>query len=132
MAAKQSNSKPAAAKRNGGNGNGKPASKRPQYGEDVVAIATKARAMANPETKQGPVPKQVADTMRVLKDPREALKEAGLTQKEVKATATGNGDKEAKAKLRPLAARVREAGGAPQWTSGRPLAATLVAWLEQS
>jgi hypothetical protein len=51
-----------------------------------------------------------------------------LSQKEVRQLAEGNGSKEAKAKLRKLAERV---AGAPQWTRGRPLAATITAWLEQ-
>lgn len=71
--------------------------------------------------------KQVADIMRDLKDPREALASVDLTQKQVKALANGDGDTDSKAKLRKLAERVN---GAPQWTRGRSLAATLVAWLE--
>jgi hypothetical protein len=124
------------------NGNGKSKSgssgskakatpKRPQYDERVKTIAEKARGLACPETRQGPVSKQVADVMRVLKDPCEALKEAGLTQKQVKEIATGNGDAESKKKLRPLGERVVEAGGAKQWVRGRSLAATLAAWIEE-
>lgn len=45
-------------------------------------------------------------------------------------TCHGDGDKESKAKLRPLGERVAKAGGAPQWVRGRSLAATLIAWLE--
>jgi hypothetical protein len=112
-------------------GQGKPSkakpSKRPQYDERTVAIATAARKMATPKTLQGPVPKQVADIMRDLKNPREALASVGLSQKEVKALANGDGDKDSKAKLRKLAERVN---GAPQWTRGRALASTLTAWLE--
>jgi hypothetical protein len=102
-------------------------SKRPQYDERTVAIATAARKLATPKTLQGPVPKQVADIMRDVGDPREAIKAAGLSQ-EVKELASGKGSKEAKAKLRTIAENVN---GAPQWTRGRSLAATLVAWLEQ-
>jgi hypothetical protein len=109
----------------------KAASKRTTYDDRTKQIATKARATACPASLQGPVPKQVADIMRVLEDPRKVLKEAGLTQKQLKAYAQGNGDKEVRAALRPLGQRVVAAGGAKQWVSGRPLAATLVAWLEQ-
>jgi hypothetical protein len=87
--------------------------------------------MACPATKQGPVPKQVADIMRVLGDPREVLKKARLSQAEVKKIATGNGDAEAKKKVRPLGDRVAAAGGAKQWVRGKYLAATLVAWLDE-
>jgi hypothetical protein len=105
----------------------KPASKRTQYDERTVAIATAARKLATPKTLQGPVPKQVADIMRDVGDPREAIKAAGLSQKEVKELASGKGSKEAKAKLRTIAEKVN---GAPQWTRGRSLAATLVAWID--
>jgi hypothetical protein len=108
----------------------KKASPRPTYDDRVKAIATKARAMACPVSLQGPVPKQVNDIMTVLGNPREALKEAELTQAQAKAIATGNGDAESKKKLRPLGERVAKAGGAPQWVRGRSLAATLIAWLE--
>jgi hypothetical protein len=74
----------------------KKASPRPTYDDRVKAIATKARAMACPVGLQRPVPKQVNDIMTVLGNPREALKEAGLTQAQVKAIATGNGDAEAR------------------------------------
>ena len=66
--------------------------------------------------------------MRDLKGPREALASVGLSQKELKAIANGNGTAEAKTKLRPLGEKV---AGAKQWTRGRQLAATLVAWLAQ-
>ncbi len=52
--------------------------------------------------------------MTVLGDPRAALKEAGLTQAQVKAIAHGKGDAESKKQLRPLGDRVGEAGGARQ------------------
>jgi hypothetical protein len=105
----------------------KPASKRPTYSDEVRAITEKARGLACPETRQGPVAKQVSQIMADLKDPRQALKDAGLTQAQVRAIAQGDGDAEAKKKLRTLAERV---DGAPQWTRGRPLAATITAWLE--
>jgi hypothetical protein len=76
------------------------------------------------------VHRQVQDVQRVLRDPREALKEAGPTAAKVKAYAKGSGDKDVRAALRPLGQRVIAAGGAKQWVSGRPLAATLTAWLE--
>lgn len=66
--------------------------------------------------------------MQALGDPREELASVGLSQKEVKAIANGNGTAEAKTKLRPLGEKV---AGAKQWTRGRPLAATLVAWRDQ-
>jgi hypothetical protein len=110
---------------------GSKAKPRAEYTDEVKAIATRARAMACPVTKQGPVPRQVQDVQRVLKDPRAALKQAGLTQKQVKEYAQGSSDKELRAALRPLGQRVVEAGGAKQWVTGRPLASTLVAWLEQ-
>lgn len=52
--------------------------------------------MACPTSLQGPVPKQVNDIMTVLGDPREALKEAGLTQKQVKAPATATATRRAR------------------------------------
>jgi hypothetical protein len=125
------NGKPKAAAPKKATGKAKPASKRPQYSDEIRAITEKARGLACPETRQGPVSRQVQQVQQVLKDPREALKEMGVTQKALKGYATGNGDKEVRAALRPLAARVIEAGGARQWVSGRPLAATLTAWLEQ-
>lgn len=63
--------------------------------------------MACPTSLQGPVPKQVNDIMTVLGDPREALKEAGLTQKQVKAPATATATR-----------RARRSSG--RWASGRP------------
>jgi hypothetical protein len=84
--------------------------------------------MACPVTKQGPVSKQVSDIMRDVKDPRKALKDAGLSLAQVKKIANGNGDAEAKKKLRTIAETIT---GAPQWTRGRSLAATLVAWIER-
>lgn len=66
--------------------------------------------------------------MQALGDPREAIASVGLSQKEVKAIANGNGTAEAKTKLRPLGEKVAEA---KQWTRGRPLAATITAWPEQ-
>jgi hypothetical protein len=108
----------------------KKATPRPTYDEKVKAISTKARVMACPTSKQGPVPKQCLDVMNVLKDPRQALKEAGLTQAQVKKIAQGDGDAESRKKVRPLGERVAKAGGAPQWVRGRPLAAILVAWIE--
>jgi hypothetical protein len=84
--------------------------------------------MATPKTLQGPVPKQIVDIQRGLKDPREAIASVGLSQAQVKKLAQGNGDAESKKKLRKLAERVQ---GAPQWTRGRPLAAAITAWLEQ-
>ena len=107
---------------------GSKAKPRAEYSDDVKAIATRARALACPVSLQGPVPKQIVDIMRDVKDPRAALKAAGLSQKEVKELANGKGSKEAKAKLRTIAEKVN---GAPQWTRGRPLAAALVAWIEQ-
>jgi hypothetical protein len=118
----------AKAKGQGSASKAKPASKRPPYSEEVKRITEKARAMACPVTKQGPVSKQVSQVMADLKDPREAIASVGLTQKELKAIANGTGTTEAKAKLRPLGEKVN---GAKQWTRGRPLAATLTAWLEQ-
>jgi hypothetical protein len=105
---------------------------RATYDERVKQISTKARAMACPTSRQGPVPKQCLDVMNVLKDPRQALKEVGLSQPQVKAIATGDGDAESKKKLRPLGERVAKAGGAPQWVQGRALAATLAAWIEEN
>jgi len=67
----------------------------------------------------------------VIGDPSEALKEMGVTQKALKAYAQGSGDKDVRAALRPLGQRVVAAGGAKQWVTGRALAATLAAWLEQ-
>lgn len=67
-------------KSNGKASTAKKATPRPTYDDRVKTIATKARAMACPTSLQGPVPKQVNDIMTVLGDPREALKEAGLTQ----------------------------------------------------
>lgn len=119
----------AAPKKGDGKATGK-ASKRPTYSDEVKAITAKARAMACPVTKQGPVARQVSQIMTVLGDPRKAIKEAGLSQAEVKKIAQGNGDAEAKKNLRPLGDRVVAAGGAKQWVRGRPLAATLTAWLE--
>ena len=110
----------------------KKATPRPQYSDEVRAIAAKARAMACPKTLQGPVPRQVQDVQRVIKEgPCEALASVGLTAAKVKAYAKGNNDKDTRAKLRPLGQRVVKAGGAKQWCTGRPLAATLTAWLEQ-
>jgi hypothetical protein len=60
------------------------------------------------------------------------LKEAGLSQREVREIAQGDGTKEAKSKLKPLGDRVLAAGGARQWVRGRPLAATLTAWIEET
>jgi hypothetical protein len=115
-------------------GNGKkaaPVSKRPQYSDEVKAITEKARGYACPESRQGPVARQVQQVQQVIGDPRGALKEAGVTQKALKGYATGNGDKDVRAALRPLGQRVVDAGGARQWVTGRALAATLTAWLEQ-
>jgi hypothetical protein len=129
MATSSTKSKPASMR----TGKGKTSTgktTRPQYDEKVVAIATAARKMACPTSLQGPVPRQVHDVQRVLKDPREAIKSAGISQKALKGYATGSGDKEVRAALRPLGQRIVEAGGAKQWVTGRPLAATLTAWLE--
>jgi hypothetical protein len=115
-----------------GNASKAKASKRPQYSDEVKAITEKARGYAYPETRQGPVARQVEQIQQVLGDPREALKAAGITQKALKAYAQGSGDEEVRAALRPLGQRVVEAGGAKQWVTGRPLAATLTAWLEQN
>jgi hypothetical protein len=128
----ESESKPKAKANGKGNGNGKP-TPRPTYPDDIKAIADRARGLANPESRQGPVPKQVSDTMRTLKEgPAEAIKAVGLTRAQCKAIAEGKGARADVLKLRPLAERIQANGGARQWTSGRPLAATLVAWLEQS
>src|ERR671914_1777715 len=62
--------------------------------------------------------------------PREAIKSVGLSQKQVWAIATGSVDCKDTRKLAPLAERVRANGGAPQWTRGKYLAATLVARIE--
>jgi integrase len=121
----------AKAKDPGSASKAKPASKRPKYSDDVKAITEKARGYACPETKQGPVARQVQQVQQVLGDPREALKEAGVTQKALKGYATGSDDKEVRTALRPLGQRVVAAGGAKQWVTGRSLAATLTAWLEQ-
>jgi hypothetical protein len=53
------------------------------------------------------------------------------TQKALKGYAAGDGDTDVRAALRPLGQRVVEAGGAKQWVTGRALAPTLKAWLEQ-
>lgn len=105
----------------------KPASKRPTYSDEVLAITGKARKLACPVTLQGPVARQVSDIMRDVKDPRAAIKRAGLSLAQLKKLANGDGDAESKKALRTIAEQVN---GAPQWTRGRPLAATLVAWLE--
>jgi hypothetical protein len=126
-------SKPASQK---ATGKGKPASKpkatskRATYSEQVQAITERARGYAYPETRQGPVAKQVQRTMAALGDPRKALAEAGITQKALRAYANGSGDKEVRAALKPLGQRVVDTGAARQWVTGRCLAATLVAWLE--
>ena len=54
----------------------------------------------------------------------------GLSQKQVRAIATGSVDCKDTRKLASLAERVRANGGAPQWTRGKYLAATLVARIE--
>jgi hypothetical protein len=64
--------------------------------------------------------------------PREAIKSVGLSQAQVKSIATGQGDAKDVRKLAPLAERVRANGGAPEWTWGKYLASTLVAWLEEA
>ena len=129
---KQSTRKPATkARKAPAKPKAKPSAPRTKHSDDVVAIATAARKLACPVTEQGPVPKQVADIMATLKDPRAALKEAGLTQAQVRKLANGEGTKETRAALRPLGERVAKAGGAPQWVRGRSLAATLTAWLAQ-
>lgn len=107
-------------------GNGKA---RPQYSDEVKRITEKARGIACPETRQGPVSKQVLAIMQGIGDVRAATKEVGLTRKEL--TALANNDSpssEARAKLRTLAERV---SGAPRWTRGRALAAVLLVWSEQ-
>jgi hypothetical protein len=96
----------------------------------VKRITEKARGYACPEARQGPVARQALQVQQVLGDPREAIEEAGVTQKALKGYATGHGDKDVRAALRPLGQRVVAAGGAKQWVTGRPLAATLTAWLE--
>lgn len=108
--ATQSQSKPA-PKRTARKGNGRPASRgngstkkatpRTRYDEKVKQVSAKARAMACPASLQGPVPKQVNDIMTVLGDPRQAVKQAGLTQAQVKKIATGDGDAESKEEAAP-------------------------------
>jgi hypothetical protein len=115
-----------------GNGKPTPEPKAPKYGEVAKRVSDKARKMACPESLQGPIPKQSHDVMQTLTEgPQEALKSVGVTQKEARAIATGNSDPKTARKLGPLAERVRKAGGAPQWTRGKFLAATLVAWLDE-
>jgi hypothetical protein len=105
---------------------------RRQYPDNVKAITEVARGYAYPTTRQGPVSKQVQQTMTVLAEgPQAAAESVGLTRAQLKAIATGKAkDRSQVRQLQPLAARVIAAGGARQWVSGRPLAATLSAWWE--
>jgi hypothetical protein len=124
----------ARAKGNGKpNGSAKPKAKggnrrspRAEYDDNVKAISARAREIACPMTKQGPVPRQVQDIMTGIGDVHAALAEVKLSRKDLKALADNDSPStEARAKLRTLAERVT---GAKQWTRGRSLAATLYVW----
>jgi hypothetical protein len=120
------------SKRDGGKPKAETKPKPPKYGEVAKRVSDKARRLACADTLQGPIPKQSHDVMTTLTEgPQEALKSVGVTQKEARAIATGNSDPKTARKLAPLAERVRANGGAPQWTRGKYLAATLVAWLDE-
>lgn len=70
--------------------------------------------MACPTSRQGPIPKQCHDVITTLTEgPQEAIKSVGLSQKQVRAIATGSADGKDTRKLAPLAERVRANGGAP-------------------
>jgi hypothetical protein len=63
--------------------------------------------------------------------PAEALKRVGLTQKDARAVATGKAEPPPRASLARWPSGCGANGGAPQWTRGKYLAATLMAWLDE-
>jgi hypothetical protein len=83
-----------------------------------------------PETEQGPVPRQVQDIMRVLEDPRQVLKEAGITRKDLLAMANGQSSKETRDALGPVR-RARGAGGGRAPVGAGQIPRVLHEWLEQ-